>query len=121
MKNFEFKIGKYTVNNKINILNERPLIAVFVDTTFYDKICPNGHTIPILIFEFNHHHLFRLLKNPLGYCGCCQRYFVYPNRYHRNTAYVKVECNYGYLCKDCQEEEHAYYQELWDDYWASRL
>jgi hypothetical protein len=116
MKDFNFKLGKYTFNNKVCGLNERPLVSIFVDTEMDD-----GRVIPVRCLIISYHNLVRLIKNPLGYCGCCQRYFVYPKRFHRNTAYVNAESNYGYLCKDCQEEENAYYQDLWDDYWASRF
>jgi hypothetical protein len=56
----------------------------------------------------------------LGYCPM-HGWFLYPKRYRMNTAYVNEESNYAIGCKYCQQESYEYYQELWDDYWGSRL
>lgn len=55
-----------------------------------------------------------------GYCPM-HGWFLYPKRYRMNTAYVEDELNYSVGCKYCQQESYEYYQELWDDYWGSRL
>ena len=61
-----------------------------------------------------------LWKRLLGYCPCCERYFRYPVKTERrNTAYVKESNNWLTACRECQEEDYAYYAELWADYYNS--
>jgi len=57
----------------------------------------------------------------LGFCPNHGEYFQYPKKYHKNTAYYEDHLNYGYLPKCCQQEEHDYYQEMWNDYYSSIL
>lgn len=55
-----------------------------------------------------------------GYCHE-HGWFMYPKKFRMNTAYVKEEANYSFGCKYCQKESFEYYQELWDNYYSSRL
>ena len=55
-----------------------------------------------------------------GYCPH-HGWFLYPKRYRMNTAYVEYEANYSIGCKYCQQDSYEYYQELWNDYYGSRL
>jgi len=40
---------------------------------------------------------------------------------HQNTAYTDGWKNYLSICDDCQEDQDKQWQELWDDYYSSRL
>ena len=61
-----------------------------------------------------------LWKRLLGYCPCCERYFRYPvTTERRNTAYCEESNNWLTACGECQEEDYAYYAELWADYYSS--
>lgn len=63
-----------------------------------------------------------LLKVLLGYCPCCGRYFRWPITVaRRHTQYCEESNNYMTACVECHEEDNAYYDELWRDYYASRL
>lgn len=55
-----------------------------------------------------------------GYCPN-HGWFLYPKRYRMNSAYLDDKLNYSIGCKYCQQESYEYYQELWADYWNSRL
>ena len=58
----------------------------------------------------------------LGYCPCCRRYFKWPvTTTHRHTQYCEEANNYMTSCRECHEEDNAYYDELWKDYYAGRL
>jgi len=59
-------------------------------------------------------------KQIFGYCPL-HGWFLYPKRYRMNTAYVDDKNNYSIGCKFCQQESYEYYQELWNDYYGSRL
>lgn len=113
MEKIDFKIGQFHFHNTENwSKGENSLLTI-------DKYDKNGEFIKRILLISR--ELIRLLKNPLGKCPCCGRYFVYPCREHRNTAYVDSESNYMYACKDCHEQDDEYYQELWNDYYSSRL
>ena len=62
----------------------------------------------------------KLIKHLLGYCDCCNRWFVYPKRRRTNTTYVEEELNYITCCLDCHKEAEEYWKERWDDYYNSR-
>lgn len=38
-----------------------------------------------------------------------------------NTAYHDEMSNYMFGCKNCHAETNEYYDELWAEYWSSRL
>lgn len=58
----------------------------------------------------------------LGYCPCCDRYFKWPvTTERRRTQYNDPKSNYMTACSECHEEDDTYYDELWKDYYASRL
>ena len=62
-----------------------------------------------------------VFKKLFGYCVCCDRYFKYPKRRRINTAYEDDSMNYTRQCKECYDATIAYYEEMWADYYASRL
>lgn len=63
-----------------------------------------------------------LCKVLFGYCPCCDRYFRWPvTTTRRHTAYCEEANNYMTSCRECHEEDNAYYDELWKDYYAGRL
>lgn len=62
----------------------------------------------------------------IGYCDgcpygkkCCL--FKYPKTVHLNTMYANEKDNYFTGCDIAIEEINKYYDELWDDYYNSRL
>lgn len=61
-----------------------------------------------------------LLKTIFGYCPWCGRYFRYGVKtVRRNTSYVDDASNWITACKECREDDHEYYAELWNDYYSS--
>ena len=42
-------------------------------------------------------------------------------RYHQRTQYVEEARNWVTLCKPCQRENDAYWDEMWSSYYASVL
>lgn len=62
----------------------------------------------------------RFFYRIFGYCPN-HGWFHYAKRYRMNTAYINEEANYSYGCKECQKECFEYYDELWKDYYGSRL
>ena len=63
-----------------------------------------------------------LIKKMLGYCPCCEQWFKWPvTTERRHTQYCEESNNYLTACPDCQYEDDAYFDELWKDYYASRL
>ncbi len=58
----------------------------------------------------------------LGYCPCCGRYFRWRvTTERRHTEYHELKANYLTACKECHEEDDAYFDELWKEYNAGRL
>lgn len=58
----------------------------------------------------------------LGYCPCCDRYFRWPvMTARRHTQYCDESNNYMTSCRECHEEDNAYFDELWREYNAGRL
>lgn len=62
----------------------------------------------------------KLYKKLFGYCVGCGKYFKYPIKRRLNTAFIEEELNWICSCKDCYEEEVAYYKEMWLEYYMSR-
>ena len=63
-----------------------------------------------------------LWKVLLGYCPCCGRYFRWPvTTTRRHTQYCEESNNYMTSCRECHEEDNAYFDELWREYNAGRL
>lgn len=61
-----------------------------------------------------------LSKKILGYCPWCERYFRYRVKTEiRNTAYCEEASNWITACKECREEDYAYYADLWEQYYGS--
>lgn len=61
-------------------------------------------------------------KALLGYCPCCGRYFRWRITVERRlTQYYDNKQNYMTACKECHDEDNAYYEELWKEYNAGRL
>ena len=61
-----------------------------------------------------------LIKKLLGFCPCCERYFRYSiTTQRRNTAYVEEADNWLTSCKECHNEDDAYFADLWDQYYES--
>ncbi|HEY5588242.1 MAG TPA: hypothetical protein VIK86_04710 [Candidatus Paceibacterota bacterium] len=58
----------------------------------------------------------KLFRRLLGYCSCCDRYFVYPKRRRQNTAYMNDKDNFNTLCLRCYDEREEYWQRCWDEY-----
>lgn len=61
------------------------------------------------------------LQKFLGYCPCCGRWFQDVTSQRRLTEYENEESNYLMACKECHEEDDAYWEERWAEYNASRL
>ena len=61
-------------------------------------------------------------KRLFGYCPWCGRYFRYKvSTEIRNTQYADPASNWITACKDCRDEDYAYFEELWKEYNAGRL
>lgn len=54
-------------------------------------------------------------------CPCCEREMSDVEKRHRNTAYQNEESNWLESCGECFEQDYEFFQELWDDYYGSRL
>ena len=64
-----------------------------------------------------HRNIFQKL---LGYCPCCERYFRWRiTTQRRNTQYVEESANWLTACKDCHNEDDAYFDDLWQSYYSS--
>lgn len=58
----------------------------------------------------------------LGYCPWCGHYFRWPVTVRpRHTQYCDEKSNYMTSCRECHEEDNAYFDELWREYNAGRL
>ena len=63
-----------------------------------------------------------IIQKLFGYCPWCKRWFQWPiTTERRHTQYFDPKSNYLTACMQCHEEDNAYYDELWKDYYASRL
>ena len=61
-------------------------------------------------------------KALLGYCPWCGRYFRWPITTERRlTEYCEIKSNYMTACKECHDEDNAYFDELWKEYNSGRL
>ena len=65
--------------------------------------------------------MIKIIHEIFGYCGMCNRWFVYPKRRRMNTMYENEESNYCNVCEVCFEEIEDYWKELWDEYNSGRL
>jgi len=61
----------------------------------------------------------------IGYCNNCPYckgcLFKYPKTVRLNTMYEDEKSNYFTGCDAIIDEINKYYDELWDDYYSSRL
>jgi len=55
-----------------------------------------------------------------GTCPICSRTGQIAKR-RRNTSYANDENNWQVSCEGCFEEDYARFQDLWDEYYGSRL
>ena len=61
-----------------------------------------------------------ILQKLSGYCPQCGRYFRYPvTVQRRNTQYCDEASNWLTACKDCHEEDDAYFDDLRNQYYSS--
>ena len=44
-----------------------------------------------------------------------------PSNQRLNTMYENEESNWMYACDECYQEIYDHYEELWADYYSSRL
>lgn len=54
-------------------------------------------------------------------CSCCGRWRRDIKRRRQNTEYADEESNYITVCMECYEQIVDYWNERWEEYWASRL
>ncbi len=55
-----------------------------------------------------------------GYCPWCGRWFRWSVKTsRRHTQYCDEASNWLTACRECHEEDDAYYDELWNDYYSS--
>lgn len=52
-------------------------------------------------------------------CQCCGE--PGATRYRQNTKYAEEEHNWVTLCPPCKEENDAYWEDMWADYYSSCL
>lgn len=66
-----------------------------------------------------------LIQKIFGHCDCpCHRrhWLIYPKTFRMRTMYQEEASNYITCCKEFYESEIAsYWDEMWEDYYASRL
>ncbi len=64
--------------------------------------------------------IIKLFRTLLGYCPCCEKYFRWPvTTQRRNTQYVEESANWLTACKECHEEDDAYFDDMWAQYYSS--
>lgn len=62
-------------------------------------------------------NFFKIL---FGYCPWCGQWFRWSvSTKRRHTQYCDEAANWLTACRECQEEDDAYYDELWKDYYSS--
>ncbi|AZU98858.1 hypothetical protein pW2_18 [Bacillus phage pW2] len=75
-------------------------------------------------FEFHLMQVKRSKKHlwhmAIGKCPHCDVEFTKPVLLHQNCAYVDELSNYYWLCGMCHEYIYERYQDMWDEYNASR-
>ena len=54
-------------------------------------------------------------------CPHCGRWFSFPIIRGQRTMYQNRYANYFCGCKYCHEENDRYWDEMWEDYYSSRL
>jgi hypothetical protein len=54
-------------------------------------------------------------------CGYCGHFHLFIRHRRLNTRFSNEEQNLITCCKEQYDELVAYYQERWDDYYASRF
>lgn len=61
-----------------------------------------------------------IFKSLLGYCPQCGRWFRWPVKTkRRHTQYCEESSNWLTACKECHEEDDAYFDDLWNQYYSS--
>jgi cytochrome c553 len=64
-----------------------------------------------------HRNLFQVI---LGYCPQCGRFFRWSVKTERrHTQYCEEASNWLTACRECHEEDDAYYDDLWNQYYSS--
>lgn len=53
----------------------------------------------------------KFFKLIFGYCGYCEKWFVWPKRRRTNTAYMDDDLNFETSCKSCYDEHGEYWQD----------
>lgn len=57
-----------------------------------------------------------------GYCPCCERYFrACVKTQRRASAYCEESDNWLTACKVCHEQDDAYFDDLWDQFYSGLL
>lgn len=65
-------------------------------------------------------HPRSLFEKIFGYCPCCERYFRFGVKTQRRaSAYCDESENWLTACKECHEQDDAYFADLWDQYYSS--
>ena len=65
-------------------------------------------------------HYRNIFKMLLGYCPCCERYLRFPvTTERRHTQYCEEASNWLTACKECHDEDDAYFDDLWNQYYSS--
>jgi hypothetical protein len=66
-----------------------------------------------------HRNIFQKL---FGYCPQCGRYLRWSVKTtRRHTQYCEEASNWLTACKECQIEDDAYFDDLWNQYYSSIL
>ena len=60
-----------------------------------------------------------LIQKLLGFCPQCGKYFKKVRTTRQNTAYVDDTLNFFTGCKSCEEENDAYWAEMWNQCYGS--
>ena len=64
----------------------------------------------------------KLYEKVFGVCPMCRRWFRLDiKRRRQNTQYEDYESNYVTTCADCFEDIEAYWDEMWEWYYSTRL
>ena len=61
------------------------------------------------------------IQKLFGYCPYCGRWFRRVTKQCRITDYMDDKSNWLTSCKECHEEDDAYWEVRWAEYNASRL
>jgi hypothetical protein len=54
-------------------------------------------------------------------CECCGEVTDTVMVYRQRTFYEEIEVNYAALCPPCKEDNDAFWDELWEDYYGGMI